>query len=180
MTVQLHKESNKINIKRGVRQGDTISPKLFTAALESILRQLTWETRGLKIGGEYRSHLRFVDDMLICTNIQHELQQMLQELVDESKNKGPEMNKSKTSVIMKNDTPIYVNNTDIENVESFVCLGQRYNTKKQLRQRDSNKNHGRMDSIRQTPRGNMGTHQPSKEQASSRTKLERSTLNITY
>ena len=47
MTVHLHKESNKINIRRGVRQGDTISPKLFTALLESIFRRLTWENRGL-------------------------------------------------------------------------------------------------------------------------------------
>ena len=28
------------------------------------------------------------------------------------------MNKSKTKVMMENDTPIYVNNTQIENVES--------------------------------------------------------------
>ena len=41
MTVHLHKESNKNNIRRGVRQGDTISPKLFTAAPENIFRRLT-------------------------------------------------------------------------------------------------------------------------------------------
>ena len=58
MTVPLHKVSNKINIRRGVRQGDTTSPKLFTAALERIFRRLTWETRCLKIDGEYLSHLR--------------------------------------------------------------------------------------------------------------------------
>ena len=75
MTVHLHKESNKINIRTGVEQGYTISPKLFTAALESIFRQLTWETRGLKIDGEFLSHLRFADDILICAHTPHELQQ---------------------------------------------------------------------------------------------------------
>ena len=44
MTVHLHKESNKINIRRRVRQGDTISPKLFIIAPESIFRRLTWKT----------------------------------------------------------------------------------------------------------------------------------------
>ena len=33
-------------IKRGVRQRDTISPKLFTATLESIFRRLNWENKG--------------------------------------------------------------------------------------------------------------------------------------
>ncbi|KAK2171863.1 hypothetical protein NP493_1017g02048 [Ridgeia piscesae] len=28
--------------------------------------------------------------------------------------------------MMENDTPIYVNNTQIENVESYIYLGQRY------------------------------------------------------
>ena len=49
MTVHLHKESEKIRIKRGVRQGDTISHKLFMATLESMFRRLNWENKGMKI-----------------------------------------------------------------------------------------------------------------------------------
>ena len=68
---------------------------------------MTWGTWGLKIAGKYlRRHLRFADDILICANTPHELQQMLQELVDETESWGLKMNKSKTKVMMENDTPI--------------------------------------------------------------------------
>ena len=43
---------------------------------------------------------------------------MLQELADEGENQGLKMNESKTKVMMENDTPIYINNTHIENVET--------------------------------------------------------------
>ena len=79
--------------------------------------------------GEYLSHLRFVHDILICANIPHELQQMLQELADESDNQGLKMNKSKTKVMMESDIPIHVNNTQIENFESYFYMGQRYSTR---------------------------------------------------
>ena len=39
------------------------------------------------------------------------------------------MNKSKTNVMMENDTQIYVHTTQIENFESYVYLGHRYNTR---------------------------------------------------
>ena len=88
VTVYLHKESEKINIKRGVRQGDTISPKLFTSTLESIFRRLNWENKGLKIDGEYLNHLRFADDTFLCTETPQELEIMLQELCEESNLSG--------------------------------------------------------------------------------------------
>ena len=123
VTVYLHKESEKINIKRGVRQGDTISPKVFTSTLESIFRRLNLENKVLKIDGEYLNHLRFADDIFLCTETQ-ELEIMLQELCEESNLSGLRMNISKTMV--EDNTPIYVNNTQIENVESYVYLGQRF------------------------------------------------------
>ena len=39
------------------------------------------------------------------------------------------MNKSMTKVMMENDKLIYVNNTQIENVKSYIYMGQRYSTR---------------------------------------------------
>ena len=47
---------------------------------------------------------------------------MIQELADESDNQVLEMNKSKTKVMMETDI-------QIENVESYIYMGQRYSTK---------------------------------------------------
>ena len=45
---------------------------------------------------------------------------MLLELADECDNQDLNTNNSKTMVLMESDTPIYVNNTQIENVVSYV------------------------------------------------------------
>ena len=121
--------SEKIRIKRGVRQGDTISPKLFTATLESIFRRLNWENKGVKIDGEFLSNLRFADDIFLCTETPQELQQMLQELSDESRQMDLKMNITKTKVMVVDNTPINVNNVLIENVPGYVYLGQHYSLK---------------------------------------------------
>ena len=83
----------------------------------------------MKIDGEYLSHLRFADDIFISANTPHELQQMLQELADESEHQDLNKYKSKTNVMMENDTQIYVNNIKIKNVESYIYMGQRYSTR---------------------------------------------------
>ena len=44
---------------------------------------------------------------------------MLQELADESENKGLKINKSKTKMMLENNTLIHINNTQIKNVESY-------------------------------------------------------------
>ena len=106
MIVHLHKESEIIKIKKGVRQGDTISPKLFTATLDIIFRRFNWENKGLKIDGYFLSNLRFADDIFICT----ETPQELQELSDESGRMGLKMNIANTKVMVVDNIPINVNN----------------------------------------------------------------------
>ena len=60
--IRMHKDSKSFHLGRGVRQGDTSSPKLFTVCLEKVFQKLQWENRGIKIDGEFISHLRFTDE----------------------------------------------------------------------------------------------------------------------
>ena len=50
-----------MNIKRGVRRIDTISPKLFTATLEIVLRRFNRENNGAKTDGEFLKNLCFAE-----------------------------------------------------------------------------------------------------------------------
>ncbi|GBP27587.1 LINE-1 retrotransposable element ORF2 protein [Eumeta japonica] len=63
--VKLEATGEPFSIQRGVRQGNPISPKLFSAVLEMIFRNLQWECMGLNINGEKLNHLRFADDLIL-------------------------------------------------------------------------------------------------------------------
>ena len=62
--------SKAFDIQRGTRQGDPISPILFNACLEHIMRKLKgkWISKrwGIQVGGaEALLKLRFADDLLL-------------------------------------------------------------------------------------------------------------------
>ena len=65
-TAQIRTESlsEKINILKGVRQGETLSPILFTSAVEEIFKRVEIED-GVNINGERLSNLRFADDIIL-------------------------------------------------------------------------------------------------------------------
>uniref|UniRef100_A0A7I4YE67 Reverse transcriptase domain-containing protein n=1 Tax=Haemonchus contortus TaxID=6289 RepID=A0A7I4YE67_HAECO len=68
-----------VHVKRGVRQGDTISPKLFSAALENIVRHLEWEDLGVKVDGRFLHPLRFAGDIVLITPYIEQAERMLAE-----------------------------------------------------------------------------------------------------
>ncbi|GBP75241.1 hypothetical protein EVAR_45440_1 [Eumeta japonica] len=71
-------------IKRGVRQGDPLSPKLFSPVLENIFLKLNWEDFGLNINRFRLNHLRFTDGLVLFEEKPEILKQMIQSLSKES------------------------------------------------------------------------------------------------
>ncbi|PZC78089.1 hypothetical protein B5X24_HaOG202624 [Helicoverpa armigera] len=123
--IKLEKQGKQININRGVRQGDPLSPKLFTVVLEDIFRRLEWDHYGLNINGENLTHLRFADDIIILARSKDQLQYMITDLDRESRKVGLTMNTSKTKAMTNalEDT-ILLNAEPVEFVKEYTYLGQ--------------------------------------------------------
>ncbi|CAG4942909.1 unnamed protein product [Parnassius apollo] len=128
MAIRVQNQSSKpIQLQRGVRQGDVISPKLFTAALEDVFKLLDWKGYGININGEYITHLRFADDIVIMAESLEDLSIMLNDLNSASQRIGLKMNMDKTKIMFNvhvTPMPVVVGSTMLEVVDEYVYLGQ--------------------------------------------------------
>ena len=94
MTTQ--EKTNKIKIKRRVRQGDSISPKLFTLAMKDMFKELNWQNKGILINSKRLSHLGYADDITLIARVHDELQSMIKELNEKLEQIGLKINLTKT------------------------------------------------------------------------------------
>ncbi|CAD6191820.1 unnamed protein product [Caenorhabditis auriculariae] len=139
-TIQLFDKKLSIPIRKGVRQGDTISPKLFSTALEDAMRQLGWDEehdwedstdiRGINIDGKVLTNLRFADDIVLFSSSTTELSSMLNDLDEVGKKIGLKMNVKKTQW-MKNrfcdQGKVTLEGRDLQEVTSYIYLGREVN-----------------------------------------------------
>ncbi len=129
-TIKLQTNSDIIPIEKGIRQGDSISPKLFTATLQEIFKSIKWQHEGILIRDERLTNLRFADDIIIFSESADELEEMLAKLNEESKKMGLRINKEKTKIMFNKfakPKTIIMDQSTIENVSSYVYLGQQIN-----------------------------------------------------
>nr|CDJ97522.1 RNA-directed DNA polymerase (reverse transcriptase) domain containing protein [Haemonchus contortus] len=117
-------------VKRGGQQGDTISPKLFSAALENIMSHLEWENLGVVVDGCHIHHLRLADDIVLITSHIEQTKGMLAEFDNACEKIDLRINSTKT-MLMKNglvpDVPFMLNGTNISECSSYVYLGREVN-----------------------------------------------------
>ncbi|PZC70710.1 hypothetical protein B5X24_HaOG215026 [Helicoverpa armigera] len=130
--IQLESLGTEFNIQKGVRQGDPLSPKLFSAVLENIFRKLDWENFGLNINGKKLNHLRFADDLVLFEENPKNLEIMIQSLNNESLKVGLKMNTEKTKIMTnKQQRNIKIGNELLEYVKEYIYLGQVISTEDQ-------------------------------------------------
>ncbi|KAK6758449.1 hypothetical protein RB195_015957 [Necator americanus] len=119
-----------IDVKRVVRQGDTVPPKIFTATLENAMRKLEWDDMGVKVDGRQLHHLRFADDVVLITPSISQAERMLTEFDETCGCIGLQLNLQKT-MFMRNgwvsDAPFTLNGTNISECTSYVYLGRELN-----------------------------------------------------
>ena len=118
-------DTEKINIEKGVRQGCILSPLLFNAYAEKIMREALADwSGGIRIGGRKISNLRYADDTSLLANTEEELVEIIERVRVESEKDGLYLNVNKTKILSTGIIGrVMINGENVEVVESFTFLG---------------------------------------------------------
>lgn len=121
-------DSAWFNIEQGVRQGCILSPHLFNAYAEYIMRMaLDNCMSGISIGGRRINNLRYADDTTLLAGSAKELEDLIERVRTESEKFGLFLNVSKTKVMIINqleeNPSIHAGNQAIEIIDQFNFLG---------------------------------------------------------
>ena len=117
--------STEFQIHRGVRQGDPLSPKLFTAVMEEVFKKAEI-SGGVNVDGENLSNLRFADDVALLNETSKQMEKHMNNLNSESMKVGLKIHKGKTTYMTNyaDNEDILIGQQKIEKVTEFKYLGQ--------------------------------------------------------
>ncbi|KAL0871397.1 hypothetical protein ABMA27_005128 [Loxostege sticticalis] len=105
---------------------DEITSELLQAVGTPVLKLLEWDGLGININGEYITHLRFADDIVVMAESLEDLGAMLEDFNRVSQQVGLWMNIDKTKVMSNAHvapTPVSVGSSILEKVDKYVYLG---------------------------------------------------------
>ena len=142
-TARVHLDSQvseEIPILRGMRQGDPVSPKLFTATIQEVFKTAQLEEKGINIDGEKLSNLTFADDVALTTEDVKDMEHQLITVKEESLTIALKIHKGQTKFMTNIDT---IDNIQINGIEIEKVTNNRNG--KQHKRRSFNQNKSRME-----------------------------------
>ena len=124
-----NKLSVPIMVKKGVKQGDSLSCILFNMFLNDLTKIFNYECEPVEIGERKVNHLLYADDLVLISQSKDGLQRCLNNLNTYCKtwrltvnlDKSKVMIMSKSGRLDKNE--FYFNETRLENVQRYTYLG---------------------------------------------------------
>ena len=124
----IHTGNSSVNIEveKGVRQGDTLSPILFILGLQSALNRVDWSD-GVPIDGRKLGHLDFADDIVLCSRTFEGVQNLLNQVSENCAPIGLEISVEKSKWMTNDRNPddvLLLDNVEVEYVREFIYLGQ--------------------------------------------------------
>ena len=130
--IRIEGEEGEANIKKGVRQGCSLSPVLFNLYIENAIKEVKEKFKaGVTVHGERIKMLRFADDIVLVAEKQDDLEEILNGLENVlNESYSMRINKSKTKVMVCNrcehkNLDIKIGTEKIQEVEEFCYLGSK-------------------------------------------------------
>eukprot|EP00924_Labyrinthula_sp_SR-Ha-C_P013047 snap_masked-scaffold_12-processed-gene-7.35-mRNA-1 protein AED:1.00 eAED:1.00 QI:0/-1/0/0/-1/1/1/0/1167 len=97
-------KSSLVNIKKGVLQGDSLSPRIFILCLDSIMKRIKNNTlQGTSLHNQTFRYFAFADDLVILTRNDEEIISFVTQLQNLQQLTGLKINVSKTKVMLTNE-----------------------------------------------------------------------------